>query len=121
MHEEIAFMFFAVSMITDPDEQRRLPTAFDVQTVIDIRELLHDLRKMERLHENRALPTMSLVINGVVEYSARVRRFIGSFDDDDNNGHLVDFGKALLAHGESYFKRAFFVFISTFANLTAIA
>jgi hypothetical protein len=82
-----------------------LPTAFDVQTVIDIRELLNDLRKLERQHENRALPTMALVIENVVQYSERVRRFISSFDDDDNSDHLVKFGKALLAQGESYFKR----------------
>lgn len=99
-------------MITDAEERLRLPTAFDVQTAIDIRELLNDLRKMERVHENRSLPTMALVIETIVFYRARVRQFITTVnnndDDDDNNNdtqHLVDFGKALLKRGESYFKR----------------
>lgn len=91
-------------MITVSNERSRLPTAFDVQTIIDIRELLNDLRTMERFHENRALPTMALVITTIVQYAARVRRFIDSFSDDDNADHLLEFGKSLLKQGASYFK-----------------
>jgi hypothetical protein len=69
-------------MINSAVEREKLPTAHNAQTVSDILPILQDLRKLQRLHEDRSLPTMALVIKTIVKFSSIVRNFKTANEND---------------------------------------
>lgn len=93
----------------------RLPTAEGVQTLGDVVGLLTQVRSLERLHEDRSLPTMALVIDTVEQVHSIFRAFV-QVNIDDEVAHLVTYGQALLRHTEAYFGGRHFVIMHAFVR-----
>lgn len=71
----------------------------DVQVLVDIMPLLQELSALERVHEDRSLPTMALVIGTVVKFVTTVRSFVEAARHD----LLRTYGNAILDKARQYF------------------
>lgn len=80
----------------------KMLTARDVQIIVDIKPLLQNLSALERVHEDRSLPTMALVIGTVQKFHTTVGAFLAETKQDV----LREYGNALLEKAASYFTGA---------------
>ncbi len=80
----------------------RMPTAVDVQMLIDTRSLRQRLRALERVHEDRSKPTMAFVVSTICSVSELIDEFI----DDATDERLRQYGRALRREAEAYLARA---------------
>ena len=118
---------FVVSMIPATFTDKLL-TAREVQQIVDILPSLEQLRALERVHEDRSLPTMALVIDTILRFCETVRKFVDESVDDS----LRAYGDALMTQAAGYFsgknwfsirkthtKNEYRLFASAFAGLTS--
>lgn len=75
-------------------------TARDVQIIVDVLPLLQKLSAIERVHEDRSLPTMALVLDSVQKFHSVVREFVQEHADVPV---LRGYGDELLCQADVYF------------------
>ena len=67
--------------------------------LVEIQSLRTALRTLERTHEDRSLPSMSLVVNTVIAVVDCINQFINATQG------MANYGRALLSHAQHYLDR----------------
>jgi len=77
----------------------RMPSARDIQLLIDTRKLRHSVRALARAHESRTEPTMAYVVKTILDMHDLLTDFI----DGTSVFELKQYGRAMRRQAERYF------------------
>ena len=82
------------------EHRDRLVRPIDVQKLIDVVPWLNRFRELERVHEDRTIPTMGIVVQTINEYVALIRDAERTLEPE-----IVGYAHALSSAAMHYFPR----------------